>query len=555
MRYTHCKKSVSRALSIVALAWVTYACARIIAPEGGPKDTTPPKLVKTYPLQESTEFQGQVIKLIFDKEIEVNDLYNRLIVTPNLAHSGGQFNYTYTVYKKTLTLQLKAPLAKNTTYTFDFVDAIKDTTEGNVAVNQRLSFSTGAHLDTMYVTGQVKHLMTHQPSPKAHLELYNVEESPIHPLQRTPTYLVQADEDGRFRITHVKPGRYYIYAHKRQPNAGRNTHITHGFLKEPIDLTTTPAKSITLFVCESDIRPFKLQHQQPHGAYFELRFSKPVTHYTLTRLHTPTNQAQHSIIYSQLLDDQRVIRVYNTFRSLAENNLEAHLIANDASGSTIEEIIPIHFSTKTALSEPASYVFSPTTNHTINPNFVGTMTVNKPVQKAITARMYFIISNGVRVDIEDTDLHFNTQRNVVTIKKVLQPNNQDERVYLHMDEGAFLTVEDDPSKAVSYAYTFKNPQEYGTIQGTVTTKAPGFIVQLLDETYKVIDAIHNEHNYQFYAVAPGRYSVRLLVLQDNATRWRCGNIYDFKEPDPVVVYPEKVSVIANWAITGIDFEF
>jgi hypothetical protein len=118
-----------------------------------------------------------------------------------------------------------------------------------------------------------------------------------------------------------------------------------------------------------------------------------------------------------------------------------------------------------------------------------------------------------------------------------------------------VTVEGDSSKAMRHVYTFRDSKAYGTIKGTVTTKAPGFIVQLLDLEYNVIDSIRNERNYQFNAVAPGSYRLRILVLQDKEAAWCFGNINELKEPDPVVIYPADIAVIANWEIDGIDFSF
>ena len=126
---------------------------------------------------------------------------------------------------------------------------------------------------------------------------------------------------------------------------------------------------------------------------------------------------------------------------------------------------------------------------------------------------------------------------------------------MQMAQGAFVTVEGDSSKAMRYVYTFRHPKEFGTIKGTVTTEAPGFIVQLLDLENKIIDSVRNKHHYQFNAVAPGSYRLRLLVLQDKEGEWNVGNIYERREPDPVVFYPDDVAVIANWEIEGIDFSF
>jgi len=41
-------------------------CAKIVMPSGGPKDTTPPKVLAEKPENASTNFQGKTIKITFD---------------------------------------------------------------------------------------------------------------------------------------------------------------------------------------------------------------------------------------------------------------------------------------------------------------------------------------------------------------------------------------------------------------------------------------------------------------------------------------------------------
>ena len=553
----------------MALGLLTYACARITAPEGGPKDTTPPKLIKTYPEQACTGFQGKMIKLVFDKAIEVRDLYNKLVVTPRLQKLEGQPSYPYRVRGNTLKLTLEAPLEEETTYNFNFNDAITDITEGNVAEEPVITFSTGDHIDAMYVTGQAKYLMTDQPASKVLVALYRADKDSLNILNSPPDYFVKADEEGRFKLDYVKKGQYYLYA-----NNSKEKKLTvdpgvdeYGFLKDPIDLTKEPKEGVTLSLLQADVREFKLQGQQPQDQYFELSFNKPVVDYKLAWVHKSKRFKEAATLYSHLVEDKQVIRIYNTFGLLEEDSLAAHLTAQDGLGTVIEKTINIHFREGNRQNKTASYTFEPASGAAINPDFIGKMTLNKPVKEVVADRLFFVFNGQDTVHISAKDLQFNAQQNVVTINKqldpkMLQPKKSEEKereetsaLVLHIEEEAFITVEGDNNEPKRYVYTFRNPKAYGTIQGQVTTQAPGFIVQLLDTNYKVMDEIRNEHNYQFKEVAPGNYKLRVLVLKAPEAAWEFGNIHERKEPDPVVFYPEEVVVIANWEITGIDFSF
>lgn len=549
------------------------SCARITALEGGPKDTVPPQLIKTCPTQEGTGFQGKTIKLVFDKAIEVQDIHNQLVVTPRLPKLKDKPSYMYNVRGNTLKLILQVPLEEKTTYTFNFNDAIKDTTEGNIAEHIALTFSTGDDIDTMYVTGQVKHLMTGQPASKVRVSLYKANNAQHNILNSPPDYSIKTDTTGKFKLAYVAKGQYHIYAgtHKENQLTIDPGKDEYGFLKDPIDLTTTSVDDVVLPILEADIRAFKLQSQQLQNQYFELRFNKPVVDYTLTLVKKFEALKKEAIVlYSNLVEEKQVIRVYNTLGLLAEDSIEAHLTAKDVLGTIIEETVTLRFREGKRQSVPASYTLHPSSGATIRSAFVGTMTVDQPVQAIVADRLAFVL-NGLDetkiIKVDTQDLKLNAQKDIIIITKQLDigvPTQQTtenathepvDEVILQMAEGAFVTVEGGGSKAMRYIYTLENPREWGTIKGKVTTEAPGFIVQLLDMEYKVIDSIKNEHNYQFKEVAPGSYRLRLLVLQDKEGDWRFGNIHKRQEPDPVVVYPANVAVIANWEIEGIDFVF
>ena len=557
---------IARCTSILfTSALLNCSCARIMAPEGGPKDTTPPRLTKVYPTQESTDFKDKVIKLYFDKAIEAKDIYNELVVTPKLQKLEKKPSYTYNVRGNTLKLTLAVPLEEQTTYTFNFNDTVRDITEGNIAEDTKLTFSTGDHIDAMYVTGQVLHLMTYKPASKVLVTLHKANGEDLNILNSPPDYLVKADVEGKFKIDHVKQGKYHISASTSKENQliADPGVDEYGFLKTPIDLTTIPAENVILPILEADVRAFKLQGQKPQDQYFELRFSKPVLDYTLTLAKQYKRFRKSSTLYSHLVENKQVIRVYNTLGLLEEDSLEAHLTAKDALGTVIEENITVQFRETRKQNNPASYTFEPAAGTAIRSNFVGIMTVNKPIKEVITEQLSFVFNGQDKVHINAEDLQFNAQRDVITIKKKLDPSvlvpqrnkGSEEGVVLQMAEGAFVTVEGDSSKAMRYAYTLRNAKEYGKISGTVTTEAPGFIVQLLDTNYKVVAEIRNEHNYQFQEVAPGSYKLRVLVLKAQDAEWSFGNIHERQEPDPVVFYPADVAMIANWEVEGIDFGF
>jgi len=57
---------------IIALAIIVYSCAnKAGGPTGGPKDETPPRVLKSTPINGALNFKKKEIQIIFDENISV----------------------------------------------------------------------------------------------------------------------------------------------------------------------------------------------------------------------------------------------------------------------------------------------------------------------------------------------------------------------------------------------------------------------------------------------------------------------------------------------------
>lgn len=568
-------KSITIRLLCLLLVLLTQACAHITAPDGGPKDETPPKLMTTSPAQGSINFQGKVINLTFDKAIEVNNIKDRLVITPKLEKSANKPSYTHSIYGKTLRIKLNASLNQATTYTFNFNNAIRDITEGNEAEAPTLIFSTGEQIDTMYIKGNVRNHMTQQPAPGVLVGLYKAGEQRPNYLEDLPDYFTKTDEKGAYHLAHISKGKYYICANNNSALKIDPAVDIYGFLTAPIDLTTTSAEEVLLSVLKADIRAPKIESQQIVGAYFELRFNKAMENYSLTLPQKLITSVEPKV-YSHWIEDDQTIRIYNTFGLLEEDSIDVQLTAQDALGQTLEALITLQFSEERPKDDFA-YNLEPGSASAIDSNFVATITCNKPI-KSVAVDHFCFLANGKEVmQFSDDDWQLNEQRNVLTLKKQLGPSlsallsavevgstpRQEDKVQareglaLQLKEGALVSIEKDESQAQVYTYLTKDSEAYGMIQGTVSTQAPGFIVQLLDEDYEVIQEVRNRQHYQFDEIVPGNYRIRVLVLKNADGAWDHGNILTNKAPDAVIFYKatEAITVLPSWPMENVDLAF
>lgn len=196
-------------LILSKIAVLNSGCANIIPPTGGPRDSLPPLLLKVTPPDSSKGFDSKTITFTFDEFIDQpQDIFRNLIVSPMYSTIP-----TIEAKLKTLTVRLKDTLEPNTTYYYNFGDAIKDINEGNVLHNLSYIFTTGNTLDTMELSGNVFLAETGGIDSSLIVTLYKSGvDSAV--MKERARYITRLDGKGRFRFLYLPQGTYYIYVMK-----------------------------------------------------------------------------------------------------------------------------------------------------------------------------------------------------------------------------------------------------------------------------------------------------------------------------------------------------
>lgn len=190
----------------VAVGLLLAACASIGSPEGGPRDYTPPQVLKTSPEANSVNFKGNKVEITFDEIINLKDQQKKVIISP-APKTQPQIR---TVGKK-LTIEFRDELEENTTYVIDFSNAIEDNNESNQLDGYTFAFSTGDEIDTLAVSGIVLRACDLEPMQHVIVGLHsNLDDTAFTnvPLERVS----RTNDRGKFTIRNLKPGSYHVFA-------------------------------------------------------------------------------------------------------------------------------------------------------------------------------------------------------------------------------------------------------------------------------------------------------------------------------------------------------
>src|ERR1700749_4801535 len=89
-------------LLVLIVASLIFGCASMQKPQGGPKDRTPPKLLKATPPNMTRNFKAKQVRLDFDEYFKLNQPFQEISM-----HPAQDKLPNYKVVKKTIVIDFK----------------------------------------------------------------------------------------------------------------------------------------------------------------------------------------------------------------------------------------------------------------------------------------------------------------------------------------------------------------------------------------------------------------------------------------------------------------
>ncbi|MBQ7210806.1 MAG: Ig-like domain-containing protein [Paludibacteraceae bacterium] len=199
------KLSFIIAAAVSAIA-ITEGCAnRGIGPQGGPKDETPPKIVKEVPANGSVNYKENNIQIFFDEYIQLDKVSENVLVSPPQQRPP-----EVKAIGKHVMVKFDGELLDSTTYTIDFGSAICDNNEKNPIANYSFAFSTGNEIDSLQIGGRMLNAADLNPISGIivgiHSDLSDTALSTV-----AFNRISKTDASGKFLIKNIHKGSYRLY--------------------------------------------------------------------------------------------------------------------------------------------------------------------------------------------------------------------------------------------------------------------------------------------------------------------------------------------------------
>ena len=200
------KKRHNRTFLPVFLGMMLPACAGQINPGGGPVDTMPPLIIRTFPDTNAVRVQTSSVELEFNEYVDRRSVEESIFFSPYVGKL--EFGWSGTE----VTLRFPDSLRRNTTYVVNVGTDVRDIRAQNrMARGFTLAFSTGDSIDRGEIRGRVFDERPEGVMIFAY-QLANMNPDTLNPVAVRPDYIMQTGEGGEFVLSNITFGPYRVMA-------------------------------------------------------------------------------------------------------------------------------------------------------------------------------------------------------------------------------------------------------------------------------------------------------------------------------------------------------
>ena len=558
------------------LLYISFSlgCAQVRPLTGGEKDTIPPNIINSLPVEFSTNINPDVFFFEFDELVDASKLKEKLIISP---YYDGSFDVK--AKKNTISISFDSAFNKNTTYIFSFADGVVDVTEQNPSIRSKYVFSTGGVIDSSYVSGVVRDPLKNEPVKDALVGLYSEKDS-LDLFHKKPIYFSSTNEDGLFKIDNVKKGRYSVYAFNDE-----NKNFQAEFKKEKFGFVDSEVEvgesleKIYIPLFNEDLTPLKLLRARERGSFVEVVFNKDILEYNVCcdeRIVFGLTDNNILTLYQKTpINDSLLIKIKAT--DLYKNNLLDSFYVSFNNEIKYEHNLKTSLDLNTQnIDDTVEFTFKtnvPLLDYNINHIAVKKDTINIPIRfvkykskkvnnNTIKGKLY-VESDSVVKYIKDLkekiiadSLSYKNDsvyRVVSNYYKKQNTSNFD----LEIKKGSLYTFNKDSVDAITKELKVRGTEYYGSLAGnlSVNTDDKNYIVELINENFSET-IINNKSglDFEFKNIPPGKYLLRVIEDENNNNKWDYFSVKNKKKSERIIYYSNLIEVLSNWSIEDLVFD-
>lgn len=522
------RKQFSVLIAFLFLVIIFTDCAKRGRPTGGDKDEDAPLLVKSFPRNYSTNFNGNEIKLVFDEFVKLKDVNTQLIVSPPLKNlpiispSG--------TASKTITIKILDTLKENTTYLFNFGQSVADNNEGNVFNNFKFVFSTGPIIDSLEIRGNITEAFQKEPGDNVTVMLYEINKSFNDSIiyKEKPYYVGNTLDSTLWEITNIKAGEYLLMALK---DVSRNYTFNPredkiGFVKETITVPTDSVYSINLF---KEIIPYRLTRPfEVSKGHIMFGYEGEADSIKIQ----PLNVSDKFISNTSFEKEKDTINYF--FKGYSADSIQFK-VENKGKLDTVMVRL------RSKDTDSLQFKRSPLNDAYFSNNF--TLLSNIPLMSVDSSKINLIDKDSISVNYNFKLSEDKTELILDFVK------DYDKKYAIEILPNAITDFFGQTNDTLKYSLITQKEIDYGKLYVTLKgVESYPIIVQLLTDKEKIVKEIYaaETQTFNFINLLPGKYMLRVIYDENRNGKWDTGNFLQKRQPEKVIYLEFDRDVRANW---------
>ncbi|MGM9476540.1 Ig-like domain-containing protein [Pedobacter sp. GSP4] len=519
--------------AVVLALLLFFGCASIQTPQGGPKDTQPPKVLSMTPKNQTRNFNTKKIVIEFDEYFNLKDEFKEFSISPDqeklpeLKKKG-----------KKLEINLLDSLEKNTTYTLNFGKSVADVNEGNVVKNLSYVFSTGPEIDSLSINGKVINALTDEPEKEVTVFILPLERDTIFGKKR-PSIYTTTDSAGTYKLNNLRKGTYKVYAVKESSGGGDKIYqqISDeiGFIKEPI-VVDKNLDNINLQIFKELAPEFRvLERKLNNDGSILITFNQQLKNPKITVTDPPALDVSKKVYFNKTNDTTKIW--------LNDMGFDSVKVAIQDEGKLLQTLNFTRGKKDTYTRDVL--IGDNLSGGKLNPYQQLTLTFPFPVTAADAGKITLLEDSVKRTNFELT------KDSVDFLKYYLKYPWKTKKTYdLKLGAGAFTAIFNAKNKEISKRFTLESADSYTTLvlNVTVPDTSKRYVVQFLNEKKDIIKSfpISKNGKITFSKYPAGKYMLRVVYDENKNGIWDTGNVKQGYQPEKVWYLKALMDLKPNW---------
>ena len=515
-----------------------FACAAQQPPQGGPRDHTPPKLVKAVPANKTRNFKAKEIDMEFDEFIKLTNQYQEISMSPAMEKAP-----EYNSNKRDLKIKFKDTLQKNTTYVISFGKSIQDVNENNVLKNFTYVFSTGNHIDSLSISGSVTNTLTQEKEKDVTVFIFPVKQDTLFG-KKKPSIFATTDSSGNFSLNNLRDQDYYIYALKEaSPNKIFDNEANEliAFLKQPVHLRSDTS-NVQLNLFKQLPQKFRVSEKKfDTDGRMVFLFNKALNNPGLKVIYPADIDKQKQVEFSKTKDSAAVYVRNMSFDSIR--------VAIYDDGKPIDSV-SLTKGKKESFQRTLTFKYNINGNNLLKPGNDLKLTASLPIENFDNGQ---ITLNEDSIPVAQSD--YSLQKDTGNFKNINLKYRwrQGSKYELIINEAAFTSIYGEKNKRLSKKFQVDKTENYSTltIKVTVPDTAKAYVVELLSdngEKKEILQSNYIRRNtslvYRNYRT--GKYMIRVIYDENRNGKWDSGNVKQRRQPENIWVSDKVIALRPNW---------